>query len=250
MAAFCQKVRCVLAAAVLAAGLGGRAAAQSRDEDLFLRRDDLRIVPFASVDAGRSVFVTVGLKQSLVGPLDRQGFVAMETVGYGLTRERSDQPGVSLYRHTLQTSSLIGYQFSFGNAFVSAFLGPELNWEQVTENWTVQRWSEPSVGARIQGELWAHPTPDTLLTASVVAGSARGSLWSRGSAGIRLWGHMFIGPEATFYATDTYREYRVGGHLTGASLGRVDFRVSAGVQNQDDERRSSPYVGVAGHFKM
>lgn len=146
--------------------------AQTPDESLFLRRDDLRIVPFASIDVGRSIFVSAGLKQSLTGPLDRQGYVAMETLGYGLTRERGDSgAAASLYRHTLQTSSLVGYQFSTHGVFLSAFIGPELTWEQVTDDGLVDRWSQPRLGARVQGELWAHPTTDTLLTASVVAGT-------------------------------------------------------------------------------
>lgn len=235
----------------VAAVLADPVVAQTLDESLFLRRDDLRIVPFASLDVGRSVFLTTGLKQSLSGPLDREGYVAMETLGYGLTQERGN-PSVAagVYRHTLQTSSLVGYQFSVRNVFLSAFVGPELTWQQVTVGSAVERWSEPRLGARLQGELWAHPTRDTLLTASVVAGTTQGSVWGRGSAGLRLWRDLYVGPEASFYVTETYRETRIGGHVTGASLGRIDLRVSAGVQNQDDDRRSSPYVGLAGYFKM
>lgn len=234
----------------LSLAFGGGVFAQTPDEALFLRRDDLRIVPFASVDVGRSVFVTAGLKQALTGPLDRQGYVALESLGYGLTRERGDAALGSIIRHTLQTSSLVGYQFSTHGVFVGAFVGPEITWEQVTFDGVIARWSEPRLGARVQGEIWAHPTSDTLVTGTVVAGTTQGSVWARGSAGYRLTGHLFLGPEASLYMTDTYREVRVGAHVTGASLGRIDLRLSAGVQSQDDDRKASPYLGLSGHFKM
>lgn len=62
--------------------------AQTLDEDLFIRPEDQRTVLFGSIDGGRSVFVSAGSKQALSGSLDRTGFVAMETAGSGLTRER------------------------------------------------------------------------------------------------------------------------------------------------------------------
>ena len=64
------------------------ASAGERDEDLFIRPSEQRSVVFAGADVGHSVFVTSGAKQTLVGPLDRTGFVLMEASGIGLTRER------------------------------------------------------------------------------------------------------------------------------------------------------------------
>jgi hypothetical protein len=240
----------VLAAAA-ACVAASAATAQSRDEDLFLRPDDLRIVPFASVDAGRSTFVSWGLKQALTGPLDREGYVAMETTGLGLTRERGDGPeGPKIVRYKYEASALGGYQFTFHGVFLAAFLGPEVTYEQVTVDGLIAHWSKPRIGARVQGEVWANPTPDTLLTSTLVAGSTRGSVWSRVSAGYRLLGPLFVGPEATVYATETYRELRLGAHVTGASLGLLHLRASAGWQMQEDERRASPYLGLAGYFRL
>ena len=53
------------------------AGASPRDEDLFLRPDDMHTVLFGSLDVGRSIFVSGGVKRTLTGPLDRSGFVAI-----------------------------------------------------------------------------------------------------------------------------------------------------------------------------
>jgi hypothetical protein len=46
--------------------LGGHAT--SRDEDLFVRAEDMHTVLFGSLDAGRSLFLTTGVKRTLTGP--------------------------------------------------------------------------------------------------------------------------------------------------------------------------------------
>ena len=87
---------------------GWSASAQPRDEDLFIRPEDQRTVLFGSIDGGRSVFVSGGSKQALSGSLDRTGFVAMETAGSGLTRERlGEDRTVPVFRLATQTSAMI-----------------------------------------------------------------------------------------------------------------------------------------------
>ena len=207
---------------------------------------------FASVDAGRSVFVSGGSKQTLTGPLDRTGFVLMEATGFGITRERSWQDGLDLpaIRLTTQSSVLLGHQWSMNGLFLTAFLGPELLHEQLTVAGQAFAFSKPQYGVRGQVELWANPTRDTLLTTTLVAGSARANLWARGSAGYRVAGNLFLGPELTTYVTETYRETKVGGHLTGLELGLLQGRLSAGWTTSDDRRTGAPYISVAAWIRL
>ena len=221
-----------------------------RDEDLFVRAEDLRTVLFGSLDAGRSTFLSVGAKQTLVGPLDRTGFVAMETAGLGLTRERylgdASRP---VLRLTTQTSSLIGFQWALNGLYVALYAGPELEQEQLTVGGRVLRISRPRMGSSAQVEIWANPTTQTLWTETLVLSSTRTSLWNRVSAGYRVAGSLFAGPELTIYATPTYREMRWGAHLTGIEAGRLSLRVSGGWMVQDHARQS-PYVGITGWIRL
>lgn len=226
--------------------------AEAADKDLFVRPGDQYTVVFASADVGKSVFVEGGFKRTLVGPLDRTGFVAMETNGYGLTREVVRGAGVTVpaLRVTTQAATLLGYQWNGNGVFLAAYAGPEFRHEQLAVDWGVRRVSEPRIGVRGQAELWANPSADTLVTATVVAGSSRASAYGRSSAGYRVAGQVYVGPEVAGYATSTYREMRVGVHATGFELGVLQGRVSAGYMLTDDGRHGSPYVGLTGWIRM
>jgi hypothetical protein len=247
--------RAYLWLAVLAAsphlwpGTPGQAA--PRDEDLFLRPDDMHTVLFGSLEAGRSIFASGGVKRTLTGPLDRSGFVAIETSGMGLTRERYDAtPGIGVMRVTTESASLLGYQWAGNRLYAALYAGPEIHHEQLTIAAMAQRWSKPRFGLRGLAELWANPTQDTLVTATVQVGSTRGSLYGRISAGYRLWRNLYAGPEAGIYTTETYRETKLGAHVTGLKLGIFQFRFSGGMQTQDDRRHPSPYVGVTSWIRL
>jgi hypothetical protein len=222
-----------------------------RDEDLFLRPEDMHTVLFGSLDAGRSAFVNVGAKRTLTGSLDRPGFVAMETNGIGLTRERfGSDPAIKVMRVTTEASALLGYQWTANGIYAALFAGPELHQEQLTIAAAAGRWSEPRIGFRGQAELWANPTRNTLFTATVVAGTTRASLWARSSAGIRIWRELYVGPEAVLYVTDSYRETKVGLHLTGIDLGIVHLRVSAGMQTQSATRGAAGYLALTSWIRL
>lgn len=145
---------------------------------------------------------------------------------------------------------MVGYQASANGLYAAFYLGPEVTHEQVTVGDTVLRWSKPRTGARGQVEIWAHPTQDGLFTATFVGSTTQASLWGRVSGGWRVWGKAFFGPEAGFYVTDTYREARLGAHLTSAAIGIVHLRLSAGWQVADDGRRGTPYLGLAAWVRL
>jgi hypothetical protein len=211
----------------------------------------MRTVLFGSLDAGRSAFASAGVKRTLTGPLDRSGFVAIEMSGMGLTRERFEAtPGVGVIRVTSETASLLGYQWAYDGLYAAFYAGPEIHHEQLTVAAAAQRWSKPRFGLRGLAEIWANPTKDTLLTTTLQAGSTRGSLYARISAGYRLWRSLYVGPEAILYTTQTYRETKLGAHITGLSLSILQFRLSGGVQTQDDRRHPSPYVGVTSWIRL
>jgi hypothetical protein len=175
----------------------------------------------------------------------------METTGFGLTRERF-RGAVELpaTRFTTQTSVLVGHQWNQNGLFVAAFIGPEIHHEQLTIAGRVYRFSQPRYGVRGQFELWANPTENTLLTATVVPSTAQGSLWARASAGMRMVGKLFAGPEVAAYATEGYREFKIGAHLTGLQFGLVQGRVSAGWMTTDEKRPGAPYVGLAAWIRI
>lgn len=211
--------------------------------------ESVRTVLFGSLDAGRSTFASAGFKRSLFGSLDQDGAVGMGTIGYGAYLDPDGSPGSrTVFRETALGSALLGYQWMLPWGVVAGFAGPELSHETVPNRPT----GEPHgfrVGARLQGELWAHPTTDTLLTSTLVLGSARGDAWGRVSWGYRVWNNAFLGPEVSAYATDGYWKQQVGAHLTGIELGRFTLRLSTGWRRESD-RHTGPYLGLSGHIGL
>lgn len=244
------KVSALAWAGLLAAP--GPSAAGARDEELFLRPSEEWIALFAGLDVGRSVFASGGSKQALTGPLDRSGWVQMELTGFGLTRERAIGPAgdLAVLRYTHETSVSGGYQWALNGLYLAAFAGPEVQQEQLTVGGRLLRWSQPHLGARVQADLWANPTDATLLTGTIVASSTRMSFYGRGSAGLRVWGGAFVGPEVTVYSTATYSETRWGVHVTAFRIWRVNLRASAGWMTDDAHRRGAPYCGLSAWIRL
>jgi hypothetical protein len=177
----------------------------------------------------------------------------MASLGYGRTVERAwwQPEGPRFTRHAVHGSALLGYQWAGDGLVVAALAGPEIEGERLSHSLPMPRGTEAHLGVRLHGEIWAHPTASTLLTTTVIAGTARTMhLWGRASAGYAVWHGVFLGPEVSVYTTDTYREWRLGAHVTGLSIGRVSLRLSAGWRSEEDADRDGAYAGIAGHIKM
>ncbi|WP_244936549.1 cellulose biosynthesis protein BcsS [Methylobacterium currus] len=214
-------------------------------------RDDVRTVLFGSLDAGRSTFVSAGAKVA-PGRVSRDGVVALGTLGYGVRPERDwwgdkrAQAGIApprTLRHTVQAGALAGWQWVRDWGVAALFAGPELAFE-VLDSPGTRRLPAPRIGVRVQGELWARPTEATLLTATLIGGTARGSAWSRISWGVRLPASSaaYLGPEAALYADRTgYRKWSLGLHATDFAVARVSVRVSAGWLYEEQVRRPGVY---------
>lgn len=196
---------------------------------------------FGSLDAGASTFLTIGAKAAL-GSLDRDGFVALASLGGGRRHEHGSEG--PRQRYTASAAAVFGYQWMFDWGVVAAYAGPEAVMEMLIDGLGPSALPARS-GLRLHGEVWARPTEATLLQATAVAGSTRDSVWARLAWGYDLWG-AYIGPELAGYTDATgYRKMSLGLHATDFALGRYSFRVSAGLQSETGRRAACPYLTLA-----
>ncbi|MET7243815.1 cellulose biosynthesis protein BcsS [Methylobacterium sp. EM32] len=214
-------------------------------------RDDVRTVLFGSLDAGRSTFVSAGAKVA-PGGIARDGVVTLATLGYGVRPERDwwgdprAKAGIApprTLRHTVQGGALAGWQWVRGWGVAALFAGPELAFE-VLDSPGTRRLPTPRLGVRVQGELWARPSEATLVTGTLIGGTARWSAWGRVSWGMRFpdLTAAYFGPEAALYADRTgYRKWSIGLHATDVAVARVSFRISAGWVYEEQIRRPGGY---------
>ena len=205
------------------------------------RAGEIDTLLFGSLDAGAPTYVTTGVKIG-VPALDRGGAVALASLGGGWRDERGSAG--ARRRYSAAFTLVAGYQWVFDWGVVAAFAGPEITREMLVGS------RGPALlpvryGLRLHDEIWARPTEATLLQMTVIAGSARDSLWARAAWGYRLWG-AYLGPELSLYTDATgYRKWNFGVHATDFAVGRSNVRVSAGVQTETGRRTTGPYVALA-----
>jgi hypothetical protein len=191
---------------------------------------------FGSLEASPSVFVSGGAKMAL-DRVDGQGFVALANLGAGRRREGA------LTRDSFVGAVVFGYQWFPDWGAVAAYAGPEGTMDVLSGCGCVQA-LPPRFGLRLHGEVWARPSDDTLLTATLILGSTRMSAWGRLSWGYRFWG-AYLGPELAHYRDETgYAKWNVGLHATDFALGRFSLRLAAGLQMASARRDTGVYVGL------
>lgn len=205
-------------------------------------------VLFGSMDTGTALFTSGGFKAA-PDRVDREGFAVLAVVGAGARREQAPAAvnGTlpTLVRITGLAALLGGYQFFFDWGVLGLFAGPEGSVETLLGNGSFGA-VETRFGARLQGEVWARPSENTLTTLTLVMGSARWDIYGRVSAGYRVLGAYF-GPEAAAYADRTgYGRFSLGLHATDFGFGAFKFRVSGGYSYERETQRMGPYLAVAG----
>lgn len=198
------------------------------------------------MDAAPSGFVTVGAKIAF-DRVDRQGFVVLASVGTGRRAETGPlldgASSPSLMRWTMLGSALVGHQWFTDWGVIALYAGPEASMETLSGS-AGTAVLPARFGLRLHGEVWAYPADETLLTATLILGSARGHAWGRLSYGVRLWG-AYLGPEAALYADETgYRKWSIGLHATDFAVNGVSLRASAGYMIETPSAEGSPYVAL------
>lgn len=232
----------------LALGLDG--AAGPLPEPVRPPLDEPRTILFNATELGASAYTNTGFKRALSESLHRDGFVLMGNFGAGRQRDVVTLPE----RRTIvdywssEASLLLGHQWKTDRAVISLLAGPEAEFDQPLVDGRVLDRSRPALGGRLLAEVWAHPVEDALLVGTLVLGSAPQRVWARAAAGWRVWGSVFVGPEAVLSAEETYREARFGIAATGLSFGRWTFGISGGVLTAGGAKPGA-YAGVTTVFR-
>lgn len=199
---------------------------------------------FAGVDLGRSTFVTSGFLREFGAPEGERRFVLAAINGAGIDQQRA-RPRMAAYRdRTAQNAFLVGYRWPTGTGSLTLLAGAESDLRQ-------QEGKHQRIrgGARLTVDLWHHPGPDSLVTATFVAGTARPAAWARVALG-RAWADaIYAGPEASLHVEEGYLQWRLGVHLTGLRLWRLEGRASAGLRS-DSDAMTGAYWSFSAHIRL
>ncbi|HEV7261092.1 MAG TPA: cellulose biosynthesis protein BcsS [Bosea sp. (in: a-proteobacteria)] len=213
-------------------------------------RTPLSTVIFGSLEAGPTkTFAAIGVKKALTGGLASSGFRALLKVGGSQEQTGTRRPHGTAYKSEAQV--LIGYEWRIGDTFLSLYAGPD--YESELRDEPLVTVVTHRYGARLHGDLWMTPTPDTMLHASAYVSTIDGRVWGRVAPGWLLPQNLaqrglYLGPEVEAYRESDYSKLRLGLHLTGLRFLGLSWRISGGWQSTSD-RPSEAYATLGLHWQ-
>ncbi|MGE7471169.1 cellulose biosynthesis protein BcsS [Bosea sp. NPDC003192] len=236
---------------MLARGIGAAimlASTASRADPALMERPPLSLVIFGSLEADPSkTHGSIGFKRAFgaFGGLDASGF------RFGMKWEASAEPAHRrpregrLYRAEVHT--LAGYEWRIGDSYLALSAGPTVE----TAYRETRRYLsfEQRTALRLQADFWSKPTENSFLQANAYAILTEGGrYWGRLAPGWQVIGDLHLGPEIEGYRERDYHKVRLGAHLTGLRLLRLDWRLAAGLQKASGGKAGA-YVTLGLHWK-
>ena len=139
-------------------------------------------------------------------------------------------------------AAMPGWRIKRGPVEMKFFFGPELQYHWLIPDDPGNRLRGRQFGLRFAAELWAEPTPATMVAADASLTSIGSNYAARLAFGWRLFDQFYGGPEAQVYGGDGYAQLRFGLHATSLKTD-ADIEWSAAVGWAiDSDRGVSPYV--------
>ncbi|MFC7699513.1 cellulose biosynthesis protein BcsS [Bradyrhizobium sp. GCM10028915] len=83
-------------------------------------------------------------------------------------------------------------------------------------------------GLKLLTSLYGKPTDQTMVYVQAHYNTASEFYYAQGKTGIAIAPNIFVGPEAAYSGSWTYNQARLGGHITGFTVGGINTGVSLG----------------------
>ena len=233
----CVRAAVVSAAAFVVAGVC-LSAGPSRADD-----DEPHVMLFSGRDIWRNgAYAYSGLLLA-PGGFEEDGFMLKLLAGGGAYRYFSGGLGEKVIGTEWMGQVLPGFRIKRGNAEFNYFFGPELRRNKLWPDdagTSLRGWN---FGLRMAGELWYEPTRDTLVVGDASLSSIATSHAARLAYGWRVAEELFtdgvyVGPEAQYFGSDAYRQYRAGLHITSMKTEITEWSAAVGVARDTDGTKS------------
>lgn len=239
-------MRCVVVfvAAAVAAGLSSLFGVEAAFAETGGDRDAAaHFLFFSGADIWRNGGFTHGGFLWAYQGLDGDGPVFKLLLNGGLYRYRSGATEI-VGRQTMG-AALPGWRWQRAGLEVTLFAGLDAQDHRFIPNDPGNRLRATHLGARGGFEVWYQPLRDGMLTASASLSTVGKSYWTRAAAGWRLFDAVWLGPELHACGDDTYRQFRVGAHVTSLHFFGREWSAGVGWVTDSDKRD-----GVYGRIGM
>lgn len=228
----------IVAMALIVAGVW-LPAGPSRADD-----DEPRVMLFSGRDIWRNgAFAYSGLLLA-PGGFEEDGFMLKLLLAGGVYRYISGGlGGETVIGSEWMSQVLPGVRIKRGNAEFKYFFGPELRRNKLRPDDPGSGLRGLNFGLRMAGEFWYEPSRDTLIVSDASMSTVGTSHAARIAYGWRfaeelLTDGVYLGPEAQYFGSDAYRQYRVGLHITSMKTEITEWSAAAGFARDTDGTKS------------
>ena len=188
-----------------------------------------RVLVFSGVDVSKDSYG--GLIGTMIAPfkdLDTSGlrfFMLGEAGTY-----KYPAGGTSIRGVFEGGDALAGYGFEGDNYSINLLAGVSAVNHTLSEVDPENKVQGTRFGAKVRGDAWINPTPQTLTYGEAEYSTAFNTYFSKLKLGYDVTSgkQIFVGPEVAALGDERFNQWRVGGHVTQMKWGRVQFDVSAG----------------------
>lgn len=201
---------------------------------------------FSGLDLWRQGgFLHGGLLWSPRG-LEQEGFTLKFMVGSGAYRYLSGAlNNTEVIGNQFSGSVMPGWRFKRAGFEVTTFAGPDFQDHRLSPDDPTNKIRGSHAGLRSGFDLWHEPTRTTMMALDASVSSIGGSYTAHGALGWRAFDRVYLGPEAAAQASDNYRQYRFGFHMTGLKTEKFEITAALG-----SARDSSRHQGVYGRLSL
>jgi hypothetical protein len=200
-----------------------------------------RLILFSGGDIARSAtFAHGGLIWSPRG-LDLPGFTFKALISGGVYRYSSGALGnVDVTGREFVAQFLPGWRFTGKRVELKIFAGLDLQNHRLSPDDPSSRLRGTDAGFRVAADYWFEPTLKTMVAANGSVSTIVNSYDARAAYGWKIGDRFYIGPEAQMFASDGYKQWRIGAHITGLRTQRVEWTLASGFA-EDSDRKTGAY---------
>jgi hypothetical protein len=167
--------------------------------------------------------------------LDRDGLLIKATLSGGTYHYRSGAlANTRVFGRALGVQILPGWRFSRGRLEVKTFAGLDLRDHRLFPD-------DPSAGLRgrrtglqIAAEVWYQPDDNTMLAADGAISTIDAVRHARIAYGWKLFERFHAGPEIAGFSAGSYRQFRIGLHVTALRTGTWEWSGAIGFASDND----------------
>lgn len=139
-------------------------------------------------------------------------------------------------------SFMVGYEWVARRLSLAGYIGGDINNNRTSVYDANNKSVGTAYGVKVAVDFNWRPNDAMMLSGVAAYSTAHNSYYTRFKFGYAVVPGIYFGPEALFLGDNFFTQWRVGGHITGATFGPLQFGISGGMLN--DRVRGTGAYGI------